>query len=238
MTTREFTVDAAAGLTTITLCRPDAGNRLTVAGVTALAETLRDATGPVLLTGTGPDFCLGRDNSDSVQSADPEVVRAGVLQPILDLYQAVEESRATVVTAVAGRALGLGFALAAATDVILAERTARFALPEIRAGFPPLLVVRVLAPLLPRHAVFHLAATAEEVEAPWLASVGLIAQLTEPGELVEAARDYASGLGESAAALKTMLRHRSAAESAADAAYAGPTLAAFLAARTARQEVL
>jgi enoyl-CoA hydratase len=235
VTCSEFTVSVADGLTTITLDRPDRGNRLTVAGVRALSLTLRDATGPVLLTGAGSDFCLGRDSADNVESADPDVVLGQVLQPILDLYQAVEETPATVVTAVRGRAFGMGFALAAATDVILATPTAQFALPEIHAGFPPLLVLRVIAPLMPRHAAFHLAATGTAVDSAWLASIGLVAALEDDAALGDTARRYALDLGQSAAALKKMLRGRTTSTSASDAAHAGPTLAAFLAARDAQR---
>jgi enoyl-CoA hydratase/carnithine racemase len=229
----EFCIEQSDGLTTITLCRPDEGNRLSIDGVRALTEVLREAAGPLLLTGEGPDFCLGRAAGPS--SSDPAIVLDEVLQPILDLYQAVDESRATIVTAVHGRAHGLGFALAAATDVILAERTARFALPEIRAGFPPLLVLRVIASLMPRHAAFHLAATGDEVDAPWLAAAGLIARLSEPGELTHFARKYALELGEPAAEMKAFLRRRTAEAAAQDAAVAGPALAAILADQAAQR---
>lgn len=230
----EFTVGRADGLATITLARPGRGNQLSIAGVEQLAQTVRELTGPVVLTGRGPDFCLGRDTSDSPASTDPDLVLTRVLQPILDLYQALDDSHATVVAAVRGRALGLGFALAAAADVIVAERTARFALPESRAGFPPLLVLRVIAGLLPRQAAFHLAATGAEVDAPALASAGVISVLTDPGDLTDAATEYARALGTPAAGIKTFLRRRAAAGSAADAAYAGPTLAAFLATQAAQ----
>lgn len=53
----------AGAVATITLARPDAGNRLTNAMAAAVAVAL-DASSPcrvIVLRGAGADFCLGRD---------------------------------------------------------------------------------------------------------------------------------------------------------------------------------
>jgi enoyl-CoA hydratase/carnithine racemase len=89
----------------------------------------------LLLSADGPDFCAGQD---LVEFEDARA--AGQLGEVLrhgsDAILAVLESRATVVAAVQGAAVGGGALLAAAADLVLLGPSARFRLPELSLGLP------------------------------------------------------------------------------------------------------
>jgi enoyl-CoA hydratase/carnithine racemase len=89
----------------------------------------------LLLSAEGPDFCAGQDlvEFEDARAAGQlgEVLRRGS-----DAILAVLESRATVVAAVQGAAVGAGALLAAAADLVLLGPSARFRLPELSLGLP------------------------------------------------------------------------------------------------------
>jgi cyclohexa-1,5-dienecarbonyl-CoA hydratase len=110
--------------------------------VCAVDAAAQDATAKVLvLTGAGKAFCAGVDVAD--HTAD----RVRHALPLF--HQAIRTLRAApmpVVAAINGAALGGGFELALACDLVVASDRARVGQPEIALGvFPP-----VAAVMLPR----------------------------------------------------------------------------------------
>ena len=97
----------------------------------------------IVLSADGPHFSFGA----SVQEHLPDQI-AKTLQSLHALLRRIYEAPAPVIAAVRGRCLGGGFELALACDLIIADKTAQFASPEIKlAVFAPgasvLLPVRV-----------------------------------------------------------------------------------------------
>jgi enoyl-CoA hydratase len=209
-----------------------AGGRLTmtdITGLTGAVTAFGEGVRALVVRSSGADFCLGRAPSSGPKPAGPDERRDKLITPILDLYAAIGSAPFPVVAAVRGRTSGLGFALAGCCDVLLATENATFTLPEIDAGFAPLLALSRVARILPRQLAFHLASTAEPVTGARLWAMGVVAALASDAELDEAARRHAAALAERPAvgAIKTFFSQRSAAVLRADEAYAASELGAM-----------
>jgi enoyl-CoA hydratase len=209
--------------------------RLGLTDLMALTAALQAPhQGAVLLRSAGPDFCLGRRREAGPPPSDPAEFRKVAVDPILDLYHAVGANPAPVIAAVTGRAVGLGFALAAACDMIIAADDATFTLPEIKSGFAPQLALTQVASVLPAPLAFHLAVTGEPIGAAALHAAGTV-PVIEPAALVETvARDYAAALTGPAAGVKSFLRQRSAGLRDGDREFAAEQLSMALAGRAVR----
>ena len=126
-------------LLVVTLHRPDVLNALHPPANRELAKVFDDfASDPELwvaiLTGAGRGFCAGNDlkyqASGGDMSGQPETGFAGLTNRT-DLVK-------PVIAAVNGVAMGGGFEIALACDLIVASEDAAFALPEPRVGLAAL----------------------------------------------------------------------------------------------------
>ncbi|MBZ5521465.1 MAG: enoyl-CoA hydratase/isomerase family protein [Acidobacteriia bacterium] len=86
----------------------------------------------IILTHEGPHFSFGA----SIEEHLPANI-AGTLRKLGDLLRTIVASPAPVIAAVRGQCLGGGLELALACDMIVADETAQFALPEIKLGVFP-----------------------------------------------------------------------------------------------------
>ncbi|MGE5322619.1 MAG: enoyl-CoA hydratase/isomerase family protein, partial [Actinomycetota bacterium] len=87
----------------------------------------------VIIGSDGPHFSFGA----SIEEHLPDHIGRTLVQ-LRELLRAVAVLPAPTIAAVRGQCLGGGFELALACDLIIAEETAQFALPEIKLGvFPP-----------------------------------------------------------------------------------------------------
>jgi enoyl-CoA hydratase len=134
------TLHTAAGVATIRLNRPDKLNALSpeVFGElgAALGAAVADQAATVLvLCGAGRAFAAGADIGAYV-----ELSEAG-FRELMDHSRAVVDQFARcpkpIVAAVRGFALGGGFELVLACDLVVAAANARFGLPEARLGLLP-----------------------------------------------------------------------------------------------------
>jgi enoyl-CoA hydratase/carnithine racemase len=126
-----------AGVTTLTLHRPDSLNALT----TDLLRELRDALDDVqetpevravVLTGAGGAFCAGADLKEfTTPSAEGGQRRIRLVTEVLARLRNLEQP---TVAAVTGAAYGAGWGLALACDLTVAAASARFSLPEVPKG--------------------------------------------------------------------------------------------------------
>jgi enoyl-CoA hydratase/carnithine racemase len=89
----------------------------------------------LLLSAEGPDFSAGQD-LDELEHARANGRLGVVLRQGTEAILALLESRATLVAAVQGAAIGGGALVAAAADVLLLGSSARFRLPELSMGMP------------------------------------------------------------------------------------------------------
>ena len=134
--------DVKNGVGTVTLNRPEVMNATNDQLYRELSALIReiaddDRVGCVVLTGAGRGFCAGAD----VKTMNPEMrllarrkrhrwILADILRPLVNLEK-------PVIAAVNGTAVGAGFNLALAADIIIASDKAMFSQIFTRLGLVP-----------------------------------------------------------------------------------------------------
>jgi len=173
-------------ITTITLNRPEAGNRQTDATWAQLTQMFDDAakeSRAIVFKGAGDDFCLGRE----AMGQPPPVLEAYTVrdrsETIFNLYGAFRNAKVPIVGVVQGRAVGLGCALAALCDVTIASDKARFQFPETAHRIMPTIAFSALVDRMPRKAATFMIYSAQEIDAHRALAFGLVSDVVAHGEL-------------------------------------------------------
>ncbi|MFF7314369.1 crotonase/enoyl-CoA hydratase family protein [Streptomyces sp. NPDC008137] len=202
----------------ITLDRPEARNAVNAAVAAQLAAALDELDAdPALragvLTGEGGTFSAGMDLKAALRGESPEVEGRG--------FGGLTESEPAkpLIAAVEGFAMGGGFELALACDLIVAAEDARFGLPEVKRGLIAAGggVIR-LPKRIPHHLAMELLLTGEPVDGRRAGELGLAGRVTGNGQAVAEALRLAERLAENAPlALATVKRVVRAADGAPDA---------------------
>jgi enoyl-CoA hydratase len=173
-------------ITTITLNRPEAGNRQTDASwseVTKMIDAAAQSSRLILFKGAGEDFCLGRE---AMGQAGPVLEAYAVREradTIFNLYGAFRNSKIPLIGVVQGRAVGLGCALAALCDITIAGDRARFQFPEMAHRIMPTIAMSALVDRVPRKAATYLIYSTQEIDAHKALTFGLVSNVVPAGEL-------------------------------------------------------
>jgi enoyl-CoA hydratase len=144
-------------------------------------------------------FSAGGDLRElyATAAAVPEKERAAGVRAFLErihaVLNAIDAAPLITIAAVHGACLGGGLELALACDMIIADKMARFAFPELRLGFIPGFggiprLKRDLGNAFVRDLLF----TGRTVNATRAQAVGLVAQLAGEGEALRIARATAA----------------------------------------------
>ena len=173
-------------ITTITLNRPEAGNRqtdVTWAQVTQMFDAAAKESRAIVFKGAGEDFCLGRE----AMGQPPPVLEAYTVrdrsETIFNLYGAFRSARVPIIGVVQGRAVGLGCALAALCDITIASDQARFQFPETAHRIMPTIAFSALVDRMPRKAATFMIYSAQEIDAQKALTFGLVSDVVAHGEL-------------------------------------------------------
>lgn len=177
----------------VAIDRPEAGNRLDGATVDALHGRLRELAdgGPtvVVLRGTGPDFCLGREPAGggppTPGALDAEFGRIQRLNELIQHFPVV------IIAALQGRAYGAGLSLAGRCDIVLAADDARLSFPEVRHGIPPTIVLSHYRYVLSRTVLRDLILTGREISGVEGVAAGLVTRAVPAEQLDVAVGDLA-----------------------------------------------
>ena len=186
-------------MATVALHRPERGNGLTPAMVEELHGALdRLALEPeiraLILTGTGDTFSVGLDLQEGLDLPDEQGrIQAAYRfqQRLAGLTLKLRAIPQVVIAAVAGPAVGGGISLAAAADLRVCDRTARFGVAFVRIGLSggdmgsSWLLPRIVGPAV----AADLMLTGRVVDAEEALRIGLVSRLAEPGAAIAAARD-------------------------------------------------
>jgi enoyl-CoA hydratase len=188
----EVEFQAEDGVAVITINRPEAKNAVNLAvseGIAAKLDeiaTRRDIQVGII-TGAGGVFCAGMDLKAFLRG---EVVKlkdrgfAGITQARLEK---------PIIAAVEGYALGGGFEIALACDLIVAAENARFGLPEVKRGLVANAGGLIRLPYqIPQRIAAELVLTGDMVEPARLLQYGLINRVTAPGEALAGALELAA----------------------------------------------
>jgi enoyl-CoA hydratase len=175
-------------IVTVTLNRPEAGNRqtdATWAEVTRIFDDASKSSRLILFKGAGEDFCLGRESMGQAQPGPaPEAYAVrDRAETIFNLYGAFRNAKAPVIGIVQGRAIGLGCALAALCDITIAGDKARFSFPETAHRIMPTIAFSALVDRMPRKAATFMMYSAQEIDAHKALAFGLVSNVVAASEL-------------------------------------------------------
>jgi enoyl-CoA hydratase/carnithine racemase len=144
-------------------------------------------------------FSAGADLRELYRAAEPlsERKRLVGVRQFLDrihaVFNAIDEAPFVTIAAVHGICFGGGFELALACDIIVADKMARFAFPELRLGLiPGFGGIPRLKRDLGNAFVRDLLLTGRSVNSARAQAVGLVAQLAAEGEALKIARSTAA----------------------------------------------
>ena len=175
----------------ITLNRPDARNavnRALAEGIAGALDDLDSADGLSVgvLTGAGGGFCAGMDLKAFVKGETPYVGDrgfAGIAQ---------RSSRKPLVAAIEGFAVAGGLEVALACDLIVAGRSAKLGIPEVKRSLVAAGGALLRLPRrIPEGAAMELALTGDPITAERGYELGLVNRVADDGGALEAALELA-----------------------------------------------
>lgn len=187
-------VEVRGNVQVMTLSNPEARNAATLEMAEALAAALDDLdSNPALqagiITGAGGTFCAGMDLKGFLQGKRPSLPGSG----FLGLTQ--KPPRKPLIAAVEGYALAGGFETVLACDLIVAARTAKFGLPEVKRGLAAAAGGLLRLPRrLPYHVAMECILTGDMFSAERAQAHGLVNRLVEPGQALDAALELAQAV--------------------------------------------
>jgi crotonobetainyl-CoA hydratase len=198
-----ITVEDIGAVRVFTLCkarRRNALSRRESAEMATLIDRFEqdDAARVAILTGQGDRaFCAGGDLSDTDREAALPPTGFGGLTSRFDMAK-------PVIAAVNGLALGGGFELALACDIIVADEGAHFGLPEPSVGLAALAGgLQRLPRLIGEQAALGLILTADLIDAAEAYRLGLVYRIAPRGEVLREALAVAERIaGHSPAAIR------------------------------------
>ena len=195
--------DAAGGVLTLTLNRPDALNSFNVEMKEALLAALKDAgrdktVRVVLLTGAGRAFSAGQDLKER---QDPSAADLGTelrlrYNPIILAMRRLEKP---VIGAINGVAAGAGISVALACDMRIASESASFIEVFGRVGLVPDTGSSWFLPRLVGYArAAEMSFTTEPVDAATAERIGLVNRVVRADQLMAEANALCTRLAKSA----------------------------------------
>ena len=195
--------DAASGVATVTLNRPERLNALTFEVYDELGDAFRGLdTEPgvraIVITGAGKAFCSGGDVheiiGDLVAREHDRLLE--FTRTTCDLVRAIRDCRRPVVAGVNGTCAGAGAAIAIACDVRIAAASARIAFLFTKVGLSG--ADMGAAWLLPRIVglgrATELLMTGDFIDADEALRIGLYNRVVPDGEALTAATTFARAL--------------------------------------------
>jgi enoyl-CoA hydratase len=140
----------------------------------------------VLVKSVGPDYCTGRvRDPGSPPPATEAYARRPEYDGIFNSYKAIRNSLVPIVTAIEGRAMGFGAAIAALCDVSFASDTATFNIPEIGHNVMPTMVMSALYDRVNRNALMWMAYSTEFIDAQRALLYGMVSTVVPAAKLNE-----------------------------------------------------
>lgn len=196
---RTVAVDVEDGIAQVWLNRPDRLNAASARVLTdllhAFEEAQRAEVRAMIIAGRGTSFCAGHDLQE-VWPPEP-VARRAILDSSADVSRAVRLSPFPVIAAVHGYAIGAGCEIALMCDLIVADRNAQFAFPEVSIaqavsqGISHRLP-RVVGPAIAKELVLF----GRRFPSSRALELGLINEVTPAGEHLTRARHWAEAAAE------------------------------------------
>jgi 2-(1,2-epoxy-1,2-dihydrophenyl)acetyl-CoA isomerase len=198
-------VEETEGLLKIRLNRPDSYNAINLKMIDELHEVFLGAEKnssirAVFLTGVGKAFCSGGDVKGFFQAFQNQVAQSlfhHMPTRLHDMMLTMKQLDKPILGAINGPAVGAGFSIAAACDLLVAAESAYFSLAYLKIGLSPDGGSTFFLPRsLGAHKTFELLTLGERVKAAEAKTLGLVAKVFPDAsfetEALEVARHLAS----------------------------------------------
>jgi crotonobetainyl-CoA hydratase len=192
-----FHVELYGGTAIVTIDRPKA-NAIDAATSKAMGDTFARLDGEatvraIILTGAGPKFFSAGWDLSAGEEFDSDYGVGG-----FGGFPELPDRSTPVIAAVNGMAVGGGFEIAMAADLIIAADHAQFWLPEPALGILPDAGAVKLPRLLPPHIAREMLLTGRRLGAEEASRWGLVSRVVPGDELLAAALALAASIAVSA----------------------------------------
>jgi enoyl-CoA hydratase/carnithine racemase len=192
---------------TILLRRPSRQNSLSRHAIGTLHQMLYDLrmesrVRAIIITGTDPAFCAGTDLTEIHQSqkASDALQQWSVdAQQLCELMETLMRFPKPLIAATNGITLGVGLALAAACDIIIASPAARFGIPEPRRGLTSSMALPLLQFRIGGSHTANLAMRGHQIDADEAQSIGLIQRIVPHDRLWACCHELAGEIAHNSA---------------------------------------
>ncbi len=168
----------------------------------SLDDLEKEAHALIIHSELSSGFCAGADlrelyqRSQTMEKAQALLGVRDFLERIHRVLNRIDASPLTTIAAVSGVTFGGGFELALVCDLIIADKMARFAFPELRLGLiPGFGGIPRLKRDLGNAIVRDLLLTGRSFNATKAQQIGLVSQVVSEGESLRAARATAAQIG-------------------------------------------
>jgi enoyl-CoA hydratase len=191
----EVLTEVEDGILIVTINRPEAKNAMSQAaaeGISAAMDRLEaeDDLRCAILTGAGGTFCSGMDLKGFLRGERPTVEGRG--------FGALSQwtPRKPLIAAVDGFALAGGMELALSCDLIVANASAKFGIPEVKRGLAAAAGGLIKLPRqIPPRIAMELALTGDFIDAARAYELGFVNRVVE-GPSIDAAKELARKIAE------------------------------------------
>lgn len=192
------------GVRTLTLNRPQRKNALSPDLVLALLDAIGAADADksvraLVITGAQEAgdpkaaFCAGGDLQGGLMG-DGFLEMHEARGRFADLLRAMKDAATPTVAAVNGTALGGGFGLMLACDLVVCAKGAKLGTPEIKRGLFPMMIARTVYAAMPVHLANELVLLGETLDAERAERLGIINRATDAADVVKEAKSLAARL--------------------------------------------
>jgi enoyl-CoA hydratase/carnithine racemase len=210
-------VGGQAGVTTLTIDRPEKRNALTAAMYTALADALDAAAADpavrvVVILGDRAIFTAGNDIAEFLH--DPPI---GADSPVMRFLRTIAAFPKPIAAGVCGPAVGVGTTMLLHCDLVYAADDASFSVPFADLGLPPEAASSLLLPrMLGHHRAAALLLLGERIDAAAALAAGLVNGVAPAAEVDDLALAAAQRLAakplSAVVAAKRLMKHDDEAE--------------------------
>jgi enoyl-CoA hydratase/carnithine racemase len=201
MTFKDITYQKKGPVVTVCFNRPEKLNAVRRQGREELRKALQlygedDELRAMILTGVGRTFSAGADLNEVLKESqlpfDEKRERAN-LETYQDITRELIALDKPVIAAVNGYAVGVGFEVALACDLVIASTEAKFIFPEAqRALFQTNGIMFILPQLVGFRRAMEILMTGRTIGAEEAAAIGLINYQVEPDQLMTKAMELAA----------------------------------------------
>ncbi len=195
------------GRATLTIDQPHRMNPLSVQTLESLLSLTRRASEDpdvrvVVYTGAGDRaFCAGADLDGGI--FDDPVGMHRHRGALAQLFRLMIRCGKPTIARVNGHAVGGGFGLMSACDIVICAEDAKLGTPEVRVGVWPMIISAVLARTIPRRALLEMMMTGRLMTPDEALSLGAVSRVVKREELDRAVAETAAALiSQSPAALQ------------------------------------